>query len=371
MFSHNLMAAQKTYDPDHLQKLHPVPEFDGRIVLDEPTHVYTITPFTAPGEPPAKPIECNFSVTTFVKQYFTAFDADKVIKNMMSGASWKPGHKYWGRTPEDIKAEWSQSKAAEFGTEMHARIEKFYNIPELYSVTDRRLTNEDLVPDWYTAAEIEGNLEFQQFLDWHFEFVVAQRWIPWRTELRVFDTALVLAGSIDMIFLDPDVPKLLHIVDWKRSKEIKEKSFFARGRGPCANLDDCNYNHYALQVNTYAAILGRNLFQSSGYRVDKLYLAVFHPEYSKEHWMALAAEEYRAKKAAADAAETADAGSANDKKKQTKKRKIDENEEIMKVFRIHKYHNKHFGYVAKEIPNMQLPYIGSMMSERLQSLVLS
>lgn len=362
------MAAQTGYDPEHLMKLHPVPEFDGRIVLDEPSHVYTITPMCAYGELQKPNVDCNFSVTTFVKKYFNEFNADEVIKNMMSGASWKPGHKYWGRTAEDIKTEWSQNKAAEFGTELHAKIEKFYNIPELYNIVDRRLTADDLVPTYYKPDEVVGNYEFLQFLDFHYEFIGPRRWIPWRTELRVFDTELVLAGSVDMIFLDPDIDKRLHIVDWKRCKEIKKKSFYNRaaggsqkGRGPCFDLEDCNFNHYALQLNTYAAILARNLYKSSGYTVGDLYLAVFHPVYSKDYLFSLATDEVRA---AVEAAAAKDEVPSDNKK--TKKRKIDMDDKVQKLIK-RKYSKGPFGFQAEPIPN-KLTHVANMMFERQQSL---
>ena len=43
------------------------------------------------------------SVTTWCHSHFPHFDADEVINNMMKGKSWKEGHKYWGKTADEIK----------------------------------------------------------------------------------------------------------------------------------------------------------------------------------------------------------------------------------------------------------------------------
>ena len=40
------------------------------------------------------------SVTTFCKSHFPKFDADSIIKAMMSGKNWNPDNKYWGQTAE-------------------------------------------------------------------------------------------------------------------------------------------------------------------------------------------------------------------------------------------------------------------------------
>lgn len=273
-------TAKMAYDPDHLQKLHPVAYSDSHIYLNEDTHIYYVDNIPYPG-----------SVTGFVKDNFPKFDADSIIQKMMSGKSWGPKHKYYGKTPEEIKAEWSSNDANNEGTIMHAKIEKFYNIPELYSITDRRVSSEELSV-YFTAEETEVE-EFQQFLDFHHKFIGPKGWIPWRTELKVFDDALQLAGSIDMIYTDavptPNSPIVLHIVDWKRSKEIKTQSFYNRETGwvrglqdsPCQDLMDCNYIHYSLQVNTYAAMLLRALYPA--YTIGEMYLGVFHPNYTQRY----------------------------------------------------------------------------------------
>ena len=65
------------------------------------------------------------------------------------------------------------------------------------------------------------------------------------------------------------------MVDWKRTKELKYKSYgYKRGYGPCARIQDCNYNHYTLQLNMYKYLLETHydIF------VDDMHLVVLYPE---------------------------------------------------------------------------------------------
>jgi len=65
------------------------------------------------------------SVTTWLHSHFPAFDADAIIKKMRLD---KPTCKYYGQTPEQIKAGWDRGRdeAAAAGTAMHAAIEAFF-----------------------------------------------------------------------------------------------------------------------------------------------------------------------------------------------------------------------------------------------------
>lgn len=67
---------------------------------------------------------------------------------------------------------------------------------------------------------------------------------------------LHVAGQIDLIAKQGNC---ITILDWKSNKKIETKSFFdpkthksVRMQFPLGTLDDCNYNHYCLQLSTYA-----------------------------------------------------------------------------------------------------------------------
>lgn len=267
-------ALQLNYDPDYLQKEYPVIEFDPYVVFEENTKLQ-IHDYYVDGR------KWEGSTTRYIHSFFNEFDADKTIQGMRLSKSWGPKHKYWGMTDCQIKEKWEDvnKDAAPLGHAMHARIEKFYNIPALFTW---QKPNDELLLAYYTKEEIERT-EFQQFLQYHTEWPSFRKWRPFRTELRVFDRLLEIPGSIDMLYWSPRSTKehpLLILVDWKRSKEIKTKSFFNQkdkrfitGKGACADLLDCNYIHYSLQLNMYAALIERN----SPYRIEEMYLAVFHP----------------------------------------------------------------------------------------------
>jgi len=218
---------------------------DKYVHFDEGPHIYTVN-----GE------GGYISVTTLNHSYFEHFDADKVITNMLKGRKMKdPTYKYFGMTREDIKKMWTDSgrEASLAGTKMHLDIEYYYN---------------DL-PVENTSIEYEY---FKRFLA---DFPELK---PYRTEWVVYDEELKLAGSIDMIFENPD--GTLQIYDWKRVKEIKydhDTSFGNENYGKIdciRHLPDTNYWHYSLQLNTYKKIIETKYDK----KVTDLYLVCLHPD---------------------------------------------------------------------------------------------
>ena len=150
------------------------------------------------------------SVTTWVHKHFPKFNADEIISNMMKGKSWGPSHKYWGQTPEQIKASWNScgSDSANAGTMLHLNIENFMNNASL--------------PDGYVHSQLV-DLCPMSCIEWDYfkQFVSDYPHLkPYRTEWRVFHEEHKLAGSIDMVYENPD--GTLSIYDWKRSKEISK-----------------------------------------------------------------------------------------------------------------------------------------------------
>ena len=192
------------------------------------------------------------SVTTWNKSHFPKFDADAVIANIMRGKNWNPDNKYWGQTPEQIKASWFSNGAsvADAGTNLHEQIEEFMNSNELASgynhqklLENYRLVEEDSVvrgPEWQF---------FLKFVEDHPEMK------PFRTEWMIYHEDVKLAGSIDMVYENPD--GTLSIYDWKRAKEIiKDNTWNKYALNPIIrSMPDTNFWHYSLQLNTYKHIL--------------------------------------------------------------------------------------------------------------------
>jgi len=218
---------------------------DKYVHFDEGPHIYTVN-----GE------GGYISVTTLNHSYFEEFDADSIITTMLKGKKMNdPTYKYYGMSREDIKNLWANSgkEASMAGTKMHADIEYYYN---------------DL-PVENTSLEFEF---FQRFLK---DFPELK---PYRTEWVVYDEELKLAGSIDMVFENPD--GTLQIYDWKRVKEIKYDHDTSFGNEKYAKIEciqhlpDTNYWHYSLQLNTYKKILETKYDK----QVTDLYLVCLHPE---------------------------------------------------------------------------------------------
>ena len=232
-------------------------ERDSHIRFAEEGHKYTI--LTDP--------DSNYtSVTTWNHTHFPKFDADAVITSMMKGKGWKEGHKYWGMTPEQIKKQWSDNGASVSGagTDLHYEIECFMN--------------NNSIPYPYTHKELgavsnagNGSLEWKYFI----EFVNDMSHLkPYRTEWTIYHEGLKLAGSIDMVYENPD--GTLAIYDWKRSKDISRINPYNRFASTysISHMPDSNFWHYALQLNTYKAIIEAKYEK----RVTDLFLVRLHPD---------------------------------------------------------------------------------------------
>jgi len=216
------------------------------------------------------------SVTTWNKSHFPKFDADAVIANIMRGKNWNPDNKYWGQAPEQIKASWMSSGAsvADAGTNLHEQIEHFMN-------------NNVLAPG-YTHAELLQNYNANRDQDtvtrgseWEFflKFIEDHPEMkPFRTEWMIYHEDVKLAGSIDMVYENPD--GTLSIYDWKRAKDItKDNNWNKYALNPLiSKMPDTNFWHYSLQLNTYKHILETKY----GKTVTNLCLVRIHPDHPEQ-----------------------------------------------------------------------------------------
>ena len=219
---------------------------DKNIKFDDGNHIYTIA------EPNYKPGK-YISVTTFVHSQFEAFDSDKIIDTMMKSRNWI-NSQYYGKTKDEIKEVWDKKRtsASGEGTKLHRRIEDYYN-----SKCD------DINSD--------NDAGFKYFLN----FVSCNPTLkPYRTEWTVYHEDIGMAGTIDMVYENPD--GTLSIYDWKRAKDItKNNKFNKYALTPCiSSIPDTKYWHYALQLNIYKSILEHKYDKT----VIKLALVVLHPD---------------------------------------------------------------------------------------------
>jgi ATP-dependent exoDNAse (exonuclease V) beta subunit len=211
------------------------------------------------------------SVTTWVHSHFPKFDADAIIAAIFKSKSWNPDNKYWGQTAEEIKAGWKTSGtlAASSGTSLHAKIEKFMNNP----VLPPNYTHKELYEFYQLNNELyqDEPVEWQHFITFIKDYPELK---PYRTEWMIFNEELKIAGSIDMVYENPD--GTLMIYDWKRCKDITKRSDWnKRSINPLiAHIHDTNFWHYSLQLNTYKTILE----EKYGKTVTKLCLVRLHPD---------------------------------------------------------------------------------------------
>jgi CRISPR/Cas system-associated exonuclease Cas4 (RecB family) len=210
------------------------------------------------------------SVTTWNSSHFDHFDPDKIISKMMSGRNWNSGNKYWGLSVEQIKKQWADNSAmvSALGTQMHYEIEVFMNqdiIPNTHS---------DLAASHFCTPHnpVHSTTEWGYFLEYLRDYPTKQ---PYRTEWLIYHEELKIAGSIDMVYKNLD--GTFDIYDWKRAKSIEQE----QGQWPkfstnliISHISDNGYGHYALQLNTYKAILE----QKYGVKVRNLVLVRLHPD---------------------------------------------------------------------------------------------
>lgn len=202
-------------------------ERDSLITFDAENHIYHI-----------RGIQCTFSSTGLVAQFFPKFDMIKVIDQYYDRWQKNNHPKYGGKTKDEILESWADigEESSVFGTRLHEAVESFYKGEEPY---------------------IEG-IEEDYALFTQFQQKYPQL-IPYRIEWRVgTEPDIGIAGSIDMCFVVKDkLSRGLQLVDWKRTKKAIEFVGFRNqmGLGPLKHLPDTNYYHYAVQLNIYKYIL--------------------------------------------------------------------------------------------------------------------
>lgn len=221
-------------------------ERDPHIHFVEDTHTYTFDgdEFT--------------SVTTWISKLFDKFDTDAVIDGMMRSKRWNESNVYFGQTKEEIKQLWKDKnkEAIEQGTILHQNIEDYLN-----------------------HIHIENtSIEYRYFLNFvkdHTDMDV------FRTEWKVYDESLKLAGTIDMCSMNHDGS--ISLYDWKRSKSIKRKNNFNQycKIDHLSHLEDTNFNHYALQLNFYKYIIEKKY----NLKVKNMFIVCLHPENKNKDYL--------------------------------------------------------------------------------------
>jgi ATP-dependent exoDNAse (exonuclease V) beta subunit len=178
------------------------------------------------------------SVTRLIHRWFPEFDAESVAKKKAE----REGGSY-----EALVREWSRKRdeAASFGSKIHLMAETI-----ILENDDRAA--DDLAQGEREVAYLNAVKEALRRIRLGYDIL--------ETEKIVFSPDLKVAGTVDLLLRSRSTGEYV-IADWKTNREIKYSSFRQeRGTGPCRSLENCNFNHYSLQISSYSHLLTRERY---------------------------------------------------------------------------------------------------------------
>lgn len=175
------------------------------------------------------------SITALIKHFVKPFERDKIAKK------YAKKHK---KKVEDVIEEWKKSSddAIRKGIAYHKIKEDEINGQPTIILDEVELPV--FKAEWNQGLKINNSLSLEPGI---------------YPELIVWSDKYGVAGQVDRA--EVTKKEYLNIKDYKTSKEIK-KHGFERWDGtketmsfPLQNLEDCNFNHYCLQINLYAFLI--------------------------------------------------------------------------------------------------------------------
>lgn len=175
------------------------------------------------------------SVTKFVSMFKQPFDP--VAQSIKSSQNKKS--KWYGIPPEEIQQYWAKEgeRAVTAGS--------FY-----HNERESDLTSIDTIQRQGVNVPI-----IKPIMMGDIKHAPVQRLVEGiYPEHFVYLKSAGLCGQSDRVEV---VRGIVDIIDYKTNKEIKKTSFVnwegksQKMTGPCSHLDDCNFNHYGLQLSCY------------------------------------------------------------------------------------------------------------------------
>lgn len=100
-------------------------------------------------------------------------------------------------------------------------------------------------------------------------------------ELLLWNDKYMIAGQADKVFIKTDKDtgiRYIDIDDYKTNKKIKTENKHQYMKSPLEYLSDCNYNHYRLQISTYAWML-----EQFGFEVNNTAFTHFNKMYQFQY----------------------------------------------------------------------------------------
>ncbi len=179
------------------------------------------------------------SVTSFVGMFKQKFDpVSQSIKSSQNKRS-----KWYGMDPKEIQAHWTSEtdRAITAGSWYHDQRES--DLMSIDTLQRQGINIPIIKPIWEgTVKRAPVQRLTEGIYPEHF----------------VYLKSAGVCGQSDRVEVIKDT---VDIIDYKTNKEIKLTSFVnwegksVKMSGPCSHLDDCNFNHYALQLSIYMYII--------------------------------------------------------------------------------------------------------------------
>ncbi len=202
----------------------------------------------------------KYSVTQFIKRFYEPFDSEKISK--------KYAEKH-NLSQETVLANWKRmgDVSAVSGTIIHSYIENIMR--GKFFEHDYRKAEELNILD-----EVKERVEILIPKAKAFYDDTQDKLFPIQLEYTVGIKDFI-AGNIDMLCWNA-YAKEFQIWDYKNTKKVEQNNWYNHKMLKSFNyLSDCNYNHYCVQLNTYKAIIKREL----GIDIGGCYLV--HFDYTK------------------------------------------------------------------------------------------
>ncbi|NBX97503.1 hypothetical protein EBQ81_01385 [bacterium] len=179
------------------------------------------------------------SVTSLISNFKQPFDADKIAEKSAKNKK----SKWYGMTPQDIKEAWKAeaNRATTLGTWYH-------NCRESDICSFENMERHGSTVPIFKPIEKEG-------IKYSPDQKLKDGVYP---EHMVYLKSAGICGQSDLVEV---IDGTVHITDYKTNKEIKTEGYVnwegvsQKMSHPLSHLDDCNLNHYAIQLSLYMYII--------------------------------------------------------------------------------------------------------------------
>ncbi len=182
------------------------------------------------------------SCTEFIRKFELEKDWDTIRENYA---------KKHGKTVDEVKADWEYKGkyATTLGTEVHAVMEYIWQGKDYPGNKQEMDKYEGMFEEYVGRKKVAEELYRK----------MSKRYEPVLNEFKVFDRDIHIAGTIDFIAYDK-IDDSFVIIDWKSSKKFEHTAFrrIEKMKYPFDSYDDCNVNHYSLQLSVYKYIIEKH-----------------------------------------------------------------------------------------------------------------